>query len=277
MTSSSSLPINTCPDLKHGSNDSSPKPAQVMTLSSEMNIHSHDYTQIVIGLTGQAEFDVSGVGNFIGQGQGCVVTASTEHAFGGVGKSDILVLNMLAEKQDDFLVHERLDELGRKDIYFQLDASIQQLIKMLTVEMLESPENDLLSRACNEMVLALLQKHMKSYHALQRESRMDLEGVDRYIDSHLSRKISVSELASSVFLGESQFHMLFKEQTGVTPHQYVLTKRIDAAKVLIEAGNLSLGHIAELTGFSGQSAFTHAFSRIQGLSPSQYKKRFSVK
>ncbi|WP_435433604.1 helix-turn-helix domain-containing protein [Vibrio tapetis] len=277
MTSSSSLPTNTCPDLNFASEYSNPKPAQVMTLSSEMNIHSHDYTQIVIGLNGQAEFDVSGVGNFIGQGQGCVVTASTEHAFGGVGKSDILVLNMLAERSEDRLVHERLNELGRKDIYFQLDSSIQQLIKTLSLEMLEAPEDRLLSRSCNEMVLALLQKHMKSYHALQRESRMDLDGVDRYIDLHLSRKISVSELASSVFLGESQFHMLFKEQTGVTPHQYVLTKRIDAAKVLIEAGNLSLGHIAELTGFSGQSAFTHAFSRIQGLSPSQYKKRFSVK
>lgn len=277
MTSSSSLPTNTCPDLNFASKNSNPKPAQVMTLSSEMNIHSHDYTQIVIGLNGQAEFDVSGVGNFIGQGQGCVVTASTEHAFGGVGKSDILVLNMLAERSEDRLVHERLNELGRKDIYFQLDSSIQQLIKTLSLEMLEAPEDRLLSRSCNEMVLALLQKHMKSYHALQRESRMDLDGVDRYIDLHLSRKISVSELASSVFLGESQFHMLFKEQTGVTPHQYVLTKRIDAAKVLIEAGNLSLGHIAELTGFSGQSAFTHAFSRIQGLSPSQYKKRFSVK
>ncbi len=277
MTSSPLLPSTDCLNSNVGNDHFSPKPAEVMTLSREMNIHSHDYTQIVIGLNGQAEFDVSGVGNFIGPGQGCVVTASTEHAFGGVGKSEILVLNMLAEKQDDVLVLERLDELGRKDIYFQLDSSIQQLIKTLSLEMLEATEDRLLSRSCNEMLLSLLQKHMKSYHALQRESRMDLEGVDRYIDLHLSRKISVSELASSVFLGESQFHMLFKEQTGVTPHQYVLTKRIDAAKVLIEAGNLSLGHIAELTGFSGQSAFTHAFSRIQGLSPSQYKKRISVK
>jgi len=256
---------------------SDPKPAEVMTLSSEMNIHAHDYTQIVIGLSGQAEFDVSGVGNFIGPGQGCVVTASTEHAFGGVGRSDILVLNMPSAQQDDPLIYAKLNELGRKDIYFQLDNQIQQLIKLLVVEMYASPEDLLLSRACNDTIIALLHRHLKSYHSLQRESRLDMEAVDRYIEQHLGQKISVAQLAASVYLGESQFHMLFKEQTSVTPHQYVLAKRINSAKSLIEAGSLSLGHIAELCGFSGQSAFTHAFSRLQGISPSQYKKRFSVK
>ncbi len=72
-----------------------PKPAELITLPSHMDCHDHSYTQIVIGLKGQAEFDVSGVGNLIGPGQGCVVTAFTDHAFGGViGSSDILVLNL---------------------------------------------------------------------------------------------------------------------------------------------------------------------------------------
>ena len=62
---------------------------------------------------------------------------------------------------------------------------------------------------------------------------------------------------------------------GITPHQYVLGKRIDLAKQLIEKGQLTLGQVAELTGFSGQSAFTHTFSRLQGISPSQYKKQIS--
>lgn len=60
---------------------------------------------------------------------------------------------------------------------------------------------------------------------------------------------------------------------GITPHQYVLGKRIDMARELIEQGHLSLGQIAEFTGFSSQSTFTHTFTRLQGLSPSQYKKQ----
>ncbi|UAB73297.1 helix-turn-helix domain-containing protein [Vibrio sp. SCSIO 43132] len=259
--------------MKYNNIHGGPKPAELITLPSEMNNHDHEYTQIVIGLNGQAEFDVAGVGNFIGPGQGCVVTASSQHAFGGIGKSDILVLNMPLMTEHDPLILNKLNELGKKDIYFQLDNQIQQLIAMLVTEMRNSPEDELLSRACNDTVVALLQRHLKSFQALQKDARLDMDAVDRYIELHLSHKISVAQLAGSVFLGESQFHMLFKEQTGITPHQYVLGKRIDTAKNLIEQGNLSLGHIAELTGFSGQSTFTHTFSRLQGISPSVYKKR----
>ncbi len=102
-----------------------------------------------------------------------------------------------------------------------------------------------------------------------------MEVVDRYIEQHLAHRISVAQLAGSVFLSESQFHALFKEQMGLTPHQYVLNKRVDMAKKLIEQGRLNLGQIAELTGFSNQSTFAHTFSRLHGISPSHYKRRFS--
>lgn len=136
-----------------------------------------------------------------------------------------------------------------------------------------SPDDLLLSRACNDTVMALLHRHISALQVSRKESRFDLEAIDRYIERHISYKISVAQLAGSVFLGESQFHSLFKEQLGITPHQYVLNKRIDMAKQLIEKGHLSLGQMAELSGFSGQSTFAHAFLRLQGLSPSQYKKQ----
>jgi len=256
-----------------------PKPAELVTLPSYMDCHDHDYTQIVIGLKGQAEFDVNGVGSLIGPGQGCVVSAYTGHAFGGViESSDILVLNLPEVTDNSPLLLSRLNELVRSDIYFQLDSQIRQLIQMLVMEMQTSPDDLLLSHACNDTILALLHRHISSLSSSEyREQRIDIEAIDRYIETHMSKKISVLQLAGSVFLGESQFHTLFKDQTGVTPHQYVLGKRIDAAKNLIEQGKFSLSHIADLTGFSGQSTFTHAFSRLQGLSPSQYKKRYFSK
>lgn len=143
---------------------------------------------------------------------------------------------------------------------------------MLVQEMQNSPEDMLLSRACGDTVLALLQRHISAFETHRKESRFDLDAIDRYIEQHISSRISVAQLAGSVFLGESQFHMLFKEQMGITPHQYVLGKRVDMAKHLIEQGRLTFGQVAELSGFSNQSTFAHTFSRLQGVSPSQYKK-----
>ncbi|EHI9271196.1 helix-turn-helix transcriptional regulator [Vibrio vulnificus] len=255
-----------------------PKPAELVTLPSYMDCHDHHYTQIVIGLKGQAEFEVRGQGNLVGPGQGCIVTACSDHAFGGViGQSDILVLNMPVPNDDDPLLLQKINQIEKSHLYFQLDAQIQKLIQMLVHEMQSNPEDLLLSRACNDTVMALMQRHMSAFETPRKESRFDLDAIDRYIETHLSHKISVAQLAGSVFLGESQFHSLFKEQMGITPHQYLLGKRIDMAKDLIEKGTLSLGQIAELTGFSGQSTFTHSFSRLQGVSPSQYKKQFGVK
>lgn len=253
-----------------------PRPAEIVTLPSYMDCHDHDYTQVVIGLKGKAEFEVSGNGSLVGPGQGCVVTSGSDHAFGGVvGQSDILVLNMPIPKVDDGLILQRLNELSNKEIYFQLDSQIQKLIQMLVAEMQASPDDLLLSRACNDTVIALMQRHMLAFESVKKDSRFDLDAIDRYIEQHLSHRISVAQLAGSVFLGESQFHNLFKDQMGITPHQYVLGKRIDMAKQLIERGHLTLGQVAELTGFSGQSTFTHTFSRLQGMSPSQYKKQIS--
>ncbi len=262
-----------CPPFEQKSTVIQPRPAQLITLPAYMDCHDHSYTQIVIGLKGQAEFEVRGRGNVVGPGQGCVVTSGSDHAFGGiVGQSDILVLNLPLPSDDDPLALQKLNELSFHDVYFQLDGQIQKLIQLLVLEMQSSPDDLLLSRACSDTVTALLQRHISTLSAHRKESRFDMDAVDRYIDQHLSRRISVSQLAGSVFLGESQFHSLFKEQLGITPHQYVLGKRIDTAKTLIEQGRMSLGQVAELTGFSNQSTFTHTFSRLQGVSPSQYKK-----
>lgn len=271
-------PLDTMKPTHNDAKVLSPRPAELITLPSHMDCHDHQYTQIVIGLKGQAEFDVRGIGNRVGPGQGCVVTPSTNHAFGGVeSQSDILVLNLQTPTQDDPLMLQKINDLSECDVYFKLDNQIQRIIHLLVGEMDAHPDDLLLSRACNDTVMALLQRHISAFQTPRKDSRFDLDVIDRYIERHIGRRISVAQLAGSVFLGESQFHMLFKEQIGITPHQYVLNKRIDLAKALIEQGELTIGQIAELTGFSGQSTFTHTFSRLQGLSPSQYKKQYSVK
>lgn len=132
----------------------SPKPAELITLPSHMACHDHSYTQIVIGLKGQAEFEVRGMGNIVGPGQGCVVTSGSDHAFGGVvGQSDILVLNMPVPSDDDPLLLRKLNELAVGDVYFQLDGQIQRLIQMLVQEMQASPDDLLLGRACKIRLL----------------------------------------------------------------------------------------------------------------------------
>lgn len=250
------------------------KPAELVSLPAEMARHEHEHTQIVIGLNGQMEFEVSGIGNIVHPGQGCVVTCGAGHAFGGISQqSDILVLNMPMPQDNEPLLMTQLNELANHDTYFQLDSQIQKLIQILTHEMQANPESWQLKRACNDTLLAVLQRHVCAFQLQWRESRFDIDVIDRYIEKHIAYPITVAQLAGAVFLGESQFYERFKQATKITPHQYLVKKRLDKAKKMLEEGRFTISQISDATGFSSASVFSHIFSRQVGCSPSQYRKR----
>ncbi|WBA10014.1 helix-turn-helix transcriptional regulator [Salinivibrio kushneri] len=250
-----------------------PRVSEVIALPRQQLHHSHEYKQVVIGLQGQTEFDVDGRGSLVGPGQGCLVGESQEHAFTGVGRNEILVINLpYQEWVGHASMHDNIARLFSREPYFQLDTHAQTLIKALTAEMIANPSDLLLSRACADTLMCVLHRHFRDHVSPRRDGhRLNMDIIDRYIHQHISRKISVAQLAGSVFLAESQFHQLFKEQVGTTPHQYVLEKRFALAKQLIKESELTMAQIADSCGFSSQSGFTNAFSRYFGLSPAKFK------
>lgn len=64
----------------------------------------------------------------------------------------------------------------------------------------------------------------------------------------------------------------FKQSTGITPHRYVLQRRMELAKRLLEQSSGYLAEIARQVGFADQSQFTRVFHRIVGMTPSEYRK-----
>jgi AraC-like DNA-binding protein len=92
-----------------------------------------------------------------------------------------------------------------------------------------------------------------------------------YLDSHIADSISLDELARVVQM--SPFHLcrMFKRSTGVAPHQWILRRRIEIAKQLIDEPRHSLTDIAYRLGFSSQAHFTTAFRRRTGTTPKQWR------
>ena len=141
-----------------------PNPTELITLSTDIDGHTHDYLQIVIGLQGTVEFEINGSGNLMIPGQGCIITESSDHAFGGVNTpSDIVVLNLFANTEINQLILNQINELAWKGYYFQLDNQMRQLINMLAIEIKSNPSNLLLSQSCNNTIIALLNKHIEVF------------------------------------------------------------------------------------------------------------------
>src|SRR6266480_8053494 len=101
-------------------------------------------------------------------------------------------------------------------------------------------------------------------------SRKRLEKVIAFIGSNIEHNLSLSALAAVAGVSPHHFAQFFKQSTGLSPHQYLLRKRIDCAKKHLLDLELSIGEISKLTGFSTQEHFTKVFRRLVGITPSEF-------
>ncbi len=97
--------------------------------------------------------------------------------------------------------------------------------------------------------------------------------VKAFVNDNLASSLSLTDIASLVQMGPCHFARAFKESTGVSPHQYVLRRRIDRAIEMLKDERSSLAGIAYDLGFSSQGHFTTVFRKFTGTQPSSYREQ----
>jgi AraC family transcriptional regulator len=97
-----------------------------------------------------------------------------------------------------------------------------------------------------------------------------LRAVVAYIEEHLDATPTLEQLAAVVQLSPYHFARQFKAATGLPPHQYVIARRVERAKQLLQGGDLSLAEVAACAGFCDQSQFSYHFKRLVGVTPGQF-------
>ena len=106
-------------------------------------------------------------------------------------------------------------------------------------------------------------------------SRSKLMLVTDYIHSHLYRDLPLTEIAAIAQISPYHFLRLFKQRMGMTPHQYILQRRIEQAQYLLQHSDLSIAQIATQTGFCDQSHLTRYFKRRVGITPKLWQAQFA--
>jgi AraC family transcriptional regulator len=101
-----------------------------------------------------------------------------------------------------------------------------------------------------------------------------LKRVLDFIDAHLVEEISLDDLAAEACLSPFHFSRLFRTATGLSPYQYVIKRRVEAAQKMLQFNHYSLVEIALIVGFGSQDNFTRLFRNITGLTPGQYRELY---
>jgi AraC family transcriptional regulator len=103
--------------------------------------------------------------------------------------------------------------------------------------------------------------------------RAKLRAVIEYVEQHLDASPTLEQIAALVRLSPYYFARQFKRATGLPPHQFVVLRRVERAKRLLQAvTHLPLAEVALHAGFLDQNQFAYHFKRHVGVTPGQFRK-----
>jgi len=95
--------------------------------------------------------------------------------------------------------------------------------------------------------------------------------VREHIEGHLDYRISIQDLAAIADLSMYHFARAFKRSEGVSPHNYLLHRRIQRARALLASTDVAIAVIAVACGFSDQSHCARRFKERVGITPARYR------
>jgi len=93
-------------------------------------------------------------------------------------------------------------------------------------------------------------------------------------DTRYFEPLTVADLAGAANMSRSHFSRRFRETFGESPHQYLLTRRLERAAALMRVSDWSVANICFAVGWNSVGSFTTSFRRMFGLSPLDYRGMF---
>ncbi|MCE0494988.1 helix-turn-helix transcriptional regulator [Vibrio salinus] len=102
-----------------------------------------------------------------------------------------------------------------------------------------------------------------------------VEALSQYIDKNYSKDISLSDLSNHVYCSERTVNRIFKKHFGETFSQRLKKIRLSHAANLLETSSLNVSHICHCVGYNNISNFNRLFKAYKGLTPVEYRTKFS--
>ncbi|MFJ4188448.1 GlxA family transcriptional regulator [Kitasatospora sp. NPDC089509] len=112
--------------------------------------------------------------------------------------------------------------------------------------------------------------------AAQRPDRAPLRDVLDWVADHPEGDLGVPALAARAAMSERNFTRVFRAETGRTPAAYVESVRIEAARRLLETTAVTLDAVTHSCGFGTVETLHRSFKRSLGVTPGEYRRRFSA-
>lgn len=175
------------------------------------------------------------------------------------------------------LDYDRVEFLDRTPAQ---DPLLAQLVRALVADAEDDVPGERLYAETLMQALAvhLLRHHCSHRHAVEKPRGglppVRLRRVRAYVEAHLDQEITLETLAAEAGYNPYHFARLFKRSTGQSPYDFVIARRLERAKRLLQEGEQTILQVSLAVGYESQGHFTSLFKRRVGTTPSRYRKQW---
>jgi AraC-like DNA-binding protein len=218
--------------------------------------HAHDFHQIVVPIAGMMDTQVGEVAGSLSPRTLVVIAPGAVHSFRAFGRNRFVVLDA------DWPV------AGRGAVFRAVDGTLADLARYTAAELASGNPG-----AAVEFHLAglLAEKLRRSGGAASRSDPVE-RALTVMTERHAER-LTVEDLADAAGLGASQFHAVFRRETGRAPAAMLADIRLDRACAMLRNTKLPIAEIALAVGFSDQSALTRCLRRRRAITPDTVRRQ----
>ena len=165
---------------------------------------------------------------------------------------------------------------------FPLDSVEFNTIQYRTIRLIEEMRSDHFGKETqiflyvSDLLMQINRTVYEQYHPLTRKAQLSLyEQLCFYIDEHLSEDLSLERLAAELFVSKYHIAHVFKDEIGISIHQYISKKRLARCREAL-LGDVPVTKVYLLFGFHDYSSFYRAFKKEYGISPKDFKELHTV-
>ena len=239
-----------------------------------VDVHWHDYYELSLVVSGEAEHVVNGASRTIGPGSAFLLSPADFHAIQAAGPEPLTCYNTVIDPE---LMEHQLTALGspamagfpwHADDFLAVEPDLRRLEAELEHPRLGSAR--VIDALVGCLVVELARRCGVDDPSRGRPpaAEDDLRGAVLYIDRHFREQLTLADAAEQAHLSPNYFSERFRRLTGTSFQLYLQERRLRFARSLLASTSLSVTEVCRASGFNNLSHFGRAFRRRYGVAPS---------
>ena len=266
----------------HMGDDQNPLTARLLYLSTSKYekdwscaLHSHTFSELFYITGGKGYFIVSGRKCPVETGSLIIINPQIEHGefssethplqYTVLGIEGLQFTPTTVQKDDSSVIQ-----------ITQSNKTISACINALKEE-LEHPQQsqEAICQNLLNIILLLIQRQKDIHISITAFNNVSMEcmAIKDYIDRHFKDPLTLDQLAQQAHQNKYYVAHTFKEAFGISPIKYLMERRVEESKYLLDETDSSIGQIASIVGFSSSSHYSQAFRRSVSMSPNEYRRQ----